>query len=49
MFMTCDPKQCLPPEYVEFALIYPLLRLKHQVTLLLLLQRECGGYFLLPF
>ena len=24
MFMTCDPKQCLPPEYVEFAFDIPV-------------------------
>jgi len=23
MFMTCDPKQCLPPEYVEFSFDIP--------------------------
>ena len=28
MFMTCDPEQCLPPEYVEFAFDIPLLKQK---------------------
>ena len=49
--MTCDPKQCLPPEYVEFAFDIPVAKaeIKAPSDSSTSSTKGMWGIFFLPF